>query len=106
MQRVPYALALGSIMHIVRCTRPGVAFAQNLTSKFQKNPGAVHWSVVKNILKYLRTTRDMFLVFGGDLNGELRIVASEAAIEAVWIRKFISKLRVIPINEEPMNMHC
>nr|GFB14542.1 retrotransposon protein, putative, Ty1-copia subclass [Tanacetum cinerariifolium] len=27
MQRVPYALAIGSIMYVMRCTRPDVAFA-------------------------------------------------------------------------------
>ncbi|GJV99258.1 retrotransposon protein, putative, ty1-copia subclass [Tanacetum coccineum] len=31
------------------------------------NPGDLHWTTVKNILKYLRNTKDMFLVFGGDL---------------------------------------
>nr|GFB77140.1 hypothetical protein [Tanacetum cinerariifolium] len=28
-----------SIMYAVRCTRPDVAFAQNITSRFQQNPG-------------------------------------------------------------------
>nr|GEY36515.1 retrotransposon protein, putative, Ty1-copia subclass [Tanacetum cinerariifolium] len=38
MQNVPYASAVGSIMYVVRCTRPDVAFAQNITSQFQQNP--------------------------------------------------------------------
>nr|GEX94933.1 retrotransposon protein, putative, Ty1-copia subclass [Tanacetum cinerariifolium] len=38
MQNVPYASAVGSIMYAVRCTRPDVAFAQNITSRFQQNP--------------------------------------------------------------------
>nr|GEV65016.1 putative retrotransposon Ty1-copia subclass protein [Tanacetum cinerariifolium] len=38
MQNAPYALAVGSIMYVVRCTRPDVAFAQNITSRFQQNP--------------------------------------------------------------------
>ncbi|GKA84690.1 retrotransposon protein, putative, ty1-copia subclass [Tanacetum coccineum] len=37
MQNIPYALAIRSIMYAVRCTRPDVAFAQNLTSRFQQN---------------------------------------------------------------------
>ena len=65
MQRVPYASAVGSIMYAVRCTRPDVAFAQNIVSRFQQNPGESHWTAVKNILKYLRNTKDMFLVYGG-----------------------------------------
>nr|GEV52276.1 isoflavone 2'-hydroxylase-like [Tanacetum cinerariifolium] len=35
MQNVPYASAVGSIMYAVRCTRLDVAFAQNITSRFQ-----------------------------------------------------------------------
>ncbi|GJX63585.1 retrotransposon protein, putative, ty1-copia subclass [Tanacetum coccineum] len=38
MQNVPYAWAVGSIMYAVRCTRPDVVFAQNITSRFQQNP--------------------------------------------------------------------
>ncbi|GKF70829.1 hypothetical protein Tco_0203886 [Tanacetum coccineum] len=37
-KNVPYASAVGSIMYAVRCTRPDVAFAQNMTSRFQQNP--------------------------------------------------------------------
>ncbi|GKC27539.1 retrotransposon protein, putative, ty1-copia subclass [Tanacetum coccineum] len=73
MKRVSYALAVGSIMYAVRCTLPDVAFTQNITSRFQQNPGDLHWTAVKNILKYLRNTKDMFLVYGGDIKRELRV---------------------------------
>nr|GEW60923.1 putative retrotransposon protein [Tanacetum cinerariifolium] len=73
MQNVPYAFVVGSIMYAMRCTLPGVAFAQNVTSRFQQNPGDIHWTTVKNILKYLRNTKDMFLVYEGDLKRELRV---------------------------------
>ncbi|GKC56419.1 retrotransposon protein, putative, ty1-copia subclass [Tanacetum coccineum] len=156
MQNVPYASAVGSIMYDVRCTRPDVAFAQNITSRFQQNPGDLHWTTVKNILKYLRNTKDMFLVYGDDLKRELRvscytdagyltddddlksqtgyvfvlnrgaidwksakqsifatssaeaeyIAAYDASKEAVWVRKFISGLGVVPIIEEPIIMYC
>ncbi|GKC83407.1 retrotransposon protein, putative, ty1-copia subclass [Tanacetum coccineum] len=73
MQNVLYASAVGSIMYAVRCTRPDVAFAQNITSRFQQNPGELHRTTVKNILKYLHNTKDMFLVYGGDMKRELRV---------------------------------
>ncbi|GJZ52262.1 retrotransposon protein, putative, ty1-copia subclass [Tanacetum coccineum] len=156
MQNVPYASAVGSIMYAVRCTRPDVAFAQNITSRFQQNPGEAHWTAVKNILKYLRNTKDTFLVYGGNPEAELQvkcycdagfetdrddtksqtgyvfvlnggavvwksskqsttaqhateaeyIAASEAAKEAVWIRKFIDELGVVPSNDYPIKMNC
>ncbi|GJT17385.1 retrotransposon protein, putative, ty1-copia subclass [Tanacetum coccineum] len=76
MKNVPYTSAVGSIMYAVRCTRHDVAFAQNLTSRFQQNPESEY------------------------------IVASEAAMEAVWIRKFISGLGIVPTINEPINMYC
>ncbi|GJY91857.1 retrotransposon protein, putative, ty1-copia subclass [Tanacetum coccineum] len=72
MQNVHYDSAMSSIMYAVRCTRPNVAFAQkNNKPVFQQNPGELHWTVVKNILKYLRNTKDMFLVYGGNSEGEI-----------------------------------
>nr|GEV33057.1 transcription factor bHLH75-like [Tanacetum cinerariifolium] len=38
-----------------------------------KNPGDLHWTIVKNIVKYLRNTKDMFLVYGCDIKRELRV---------------------------------
>ncbi|GKB67298.1 hypothetical protein Tco_0928710 [Tanacetum coccineum] len=38
MQNVSYASVVGSIMYAVRCTRSDVAFAHNITSRFQQNP--------------------------------------------------------------------
>nr|GEY43940.1 hypothetical protein [Tanacetum cinerariifolium] len=73
MQNVPYDLAVGSIMYAVRCTRHDVAFAQNITNRFQQNSGEAHWTAVKNILKFLRNTKDTFLVYGGDPEAELRV---------------------------------
>ncbi|GJS63365.1 hypothetical protein Tco_0677929 [Tanacetum coccineum] len=73
MQNVPYASAIGLIMYAVRCTRPDVTFAQNITSRFQQNPSEEHWTAIKNILKYLRNTKDMFLVYGGNIERELRV---------------------------------
>nr|GFA73837.1 hypothetical protein [Tanacetum cinerariifolium] len=122
MQNVPYASAIGSIMYAVRCTHPDVVFAQNVTSRFQHNPGDLHWTTVKNILKYLRNTKDMFLVYKGDLKQEVKsvkqsifatssveaeyIAAFDAFKEAVWVRKFSYGLGVVPTTEEPITMYC
>lgn len=71
MSRVPYASAVGSIMYAMTCTRPDVAFALSTVSRYQGNPGRSHWIAVKNILKYLRRTKDWVLVLGG--NDTLRV---------------------------------
>ena len=66
MKDVPYASAIGSIMYTMLCTRPDVCLDISLAGRYQSNPGVDHWTAVKNILKYLKRTKDMFLVYGGD----------------------------------------
>ncbi|GKB18022.1 putative reverse transcriptase domain-containing protein [Tanacetum coccineum] len=156
MKGIPYASTVGSIMYDVRCTRPDVAFSHNLMSRYQQNPGKSHWTAIKNILKYLRNTKDMFLVFGGDSTTEMGvtfytdaswethrddlrsqkgfvfvmnggavdwkiskqstttmsfieaeyIVVAEVAMEAIWIRKFIYGLGIVPNIDKSMDMYC
>ncbi|KAJ9560437.1 hypothetical protein OSB04_005597 [Centaurea solstitialis] len=155
MKSVPYASAIGSIMYAMLCTRPDVAYSVSVTSRYQQNPGGPHWVAVKNILKYLRRTKDMFLVFGGSedeisvngysdasfqtdrddfrsqsgyvftLNGGAiswksskqdtiadstteaeYIAAFDAAKEAVWLRNFLSDLRVVAIISRPIDIFC
>ena len=65
MSRIPYASAIGSIMYAMTCTRPDVAYALSMTCRYQSNPGFKHWTAVKNILKYLRNTSEMLLIYGG-----------------------------------------
>ncbi|KAK8644562.1 hypothetical protein V6N13_123865 [Hibiscus sabdariffa] len=66
MSQIPYALAIGSIMYAMICTRPDLSYALSMTSRYQANPGEGHWTALKNILKYLRRTKDVFLVYGGE----------------------------------------
>nr|GEW25602.1 hypothetical protein [Tanacetum cinerariifolium] len=128
MQNIPYASAVRYIMYAVRCTRLDVTFAQNMTSRFQQNLGEKHCTAVKYILKYLRNTKDMFLVYGGNMERELRVSYNTNAgyltdaenlktqtryvfilnggAEAIWIRKFIYGLGIVPTIEEPISMYC
>ena len=66
MNMVPYASAIGSIMYAMICTCPDISYALSVTSRYQVDPSESHWIAVKNILQYLRRTKDMFLVYGGE----------------------------------------
>ncbi|GJV09131.1 retrotransposon protein, putative, ty1-copia subclass [Tanacetum coccineum] len=123
----------------------------------RQNPGEIHWPAVKTILKYLRNTKYMVLVYGAKPKDELKvscyadasfqtdkddtkshmgyvfvlnggavdwksakqrttamssteaeyIVAAEASMEVVWMRKFIDGLGdVMPSNKRPVEMLC
>jgi hypothetical protein len=65
MSDIPYASDIGSIIYAMLSTRPDVALALSLMSRYQSNPGMSHWSAVKSILKFLKRIRDMVLVYGG-----------------------------------------
>ncbi|KAK9042723.1 hypothetical protein V6N11_017786 [Hibiscus sabdariffa] len=103
-----------------------------MTSRYQAKPGEGHWTVVKNILKYLRRSKDVFLVYGGE--EELRIkgytdasfqtdkddsqsqsgfvfylnggALVKQAKEVVWIKKFITELGVIPSISDAVDLYC
>ncbi|GKA13355.1 hypothetical protein Tco_0693001 [Tanacetum coccineum] len=82
-------MAVGSILYAVRCTRPDVAFTQNITSCFQQNPGEPHWTTMKTFLSWKSPKQSTTAMSATEAG---YIAASEAAMEVVYIRKFISGL--------------
>ena len=61
---VPYASAVGSLMYDMVCTRPDIAHAVGVVSRYMANPGKEHWDAVKWLLRYLRGTSSTSLCFG------------------------------------------
>ena len=61
---IPYSSAVGSLMYAMVCTRPDIAHAVRVVSRFLANPGKEHWETVKWIFKYLRGTSKLCLSFG------------------------------------------
>ena len=64
MALVPYASAVGSFMYAMVCTRPDIAHALGVFSRYMANPGKEHWEVVKWLLRYMRGTSGTSLCFG------------------------------------------
>ena len=54
MTKVPYASAMGLIMYAIVCSRPDLAYASSLVSRFMSNPGKGHWNAVKWVLRYIK----------------------------------------------------
>ncbi|RVW87889.1 Retrovirus-related Pol polyprotein from transposon TNT 1-94 [Vitis vinifera] len=65
MSKVPYASAIGSLMYAMVCTRPDIAHAVGVVSRFMSKPGKQHWEAVKWILRYLKGSLDTCLCFTG-----------------------------------------
>ena len=62
----PYIQVVGSIMYATLYTRPDVAFAVGLVSRFLSNLGLSHWYAVKRILRYIKGTLKLQLCYQGD----------------------------------------
>ena len=65
VQAIPYANVVGSIMYAMISTRPDVAQAISVTSRFMTNFGKEHWSALKWILRYLNGSGVYEILFNG-----------------------------------------
>lgn len=63
MSKVPYASTIGSLMYDMVCTRPNIAHAVGVVSRYMSNPGKQHWEAVKWILRYLKGSSNTSLCF-------------------------------------------
>ena len=53
---VPYA---------TMCIRLDICYVVGMVSRYQANPGMIHWKAVKRILRYLKGTKDYSLCYQG-----------------------------------------
>jgi hypothetical protein len=59
---VPYQKACGHVLWPAVMTRPDVKFLIRL---FTKNPAEIHWNNLKRVIRYLYTTRNLWLHLSG-----------------------------------------
>ena len=67
MRGKPYAQVVGSIMYAMLCTRPDVAFAVGLVSRFLSNPELLYLYAVKRILRYIKGNLKLQPCYQGDI---------------------------------------
>ena len=84
MSRVPYASAVGSLMYAMVCTRPDIAHAVGVLSRFMSNPGKEDWTTVKLVFRYLRGTSDYGLCYQGRPSLE-RVLDIHGFFDADWV---------------------
>ena len=66
MSCVPYASVVGSLMYDMVCTRPNLAQAISLVSKYMGRLRKEHWQTIKRIPMYLQGTTNIGLIYQGD----------------------------------------
>lgn len=63
----------GSLMFSMVETRPDIAFAISVVSRFAKNPSRQLTEAVKTIMQYQKATRTVGITYGGEEGGDLTI---------------------------------
>ena len=59
-----YRSILGSIMYLMLCTRPDLAYPVGALSKFSSHPTEMHMNAAKRLLRYISKTKNHGLHFG------------------------------------------
>ncbi|WZZ77422.1 hypothetical protein YC2023_097994 [Brassica napus] len=85
MSRVPYASIVGSLMYDMVCTRPNLAHAVSVVSRFMGyvftlGGSVVSWKATLQSTVTLSTTEAEYMAL------------TEAAKEAIWLRGLVSDL--------------
>ena len=65
MKSIPYRSAVCSLIHLSVNTRPDIALAVSVVSKYLDRPCWEHWIAVKRIYRYLNGTCNHGIVFSG-----------------------------------------
>eukprot|EP00873_Tetraselmis_striata_P018760 jgi/Tetstr1/439024/TSEL_027516.t1 len=69
-----YRAILGSVNFLTMCTRPDLAFAISVLSRFQSAPQKIHLMQLKRVLRYLKGTPGMGITYGATEPGGARLV--------------------------------
>jgi len=56
-----YRSMIGSLMYLMLCTRPDIAFAVGALSRYNNSPRESHWSAAKHLLRYVKKTAHLGL---------------------------------------------
>ena len=74
-----YAQAIGSLMYVMNCTRPDIAYIVRKLSRYRSNPGPDHWKTIVRVLRYLKYTQNYGLHYSKYL------VVLEGYCDVNWI---------------------
>ncbi|TYK29294.1 gag/pol protein [Cucumis melo var. makuwa] len=131
MRKFPYASAVGSLMYAMLCTKPNICFSVRMVSR-TKDYMLVYGTKDLILTGYtdsdFQTDRDarkstsgsVFTLNGGavvwrsvkqscmtDSTMEAEYVAAcKAAKEAVWLRKFLTDMEIVPNMHLPITLYC
>ncbi len=75
-----YQSVVGALLYLSLCTRPDISHSVHCVSKYIKSPGPEHWKACKRILRYLRATTKLGLLYERDIC-RVNLEASKHTVE-------------------------
>ncbi|RVW38606.1 Retrovirus-related Pol polyprotein from transposon TNT 1-94 [Vitis vinifera] len=123
MERFPYASAVGSLMYAQVCTRLDIAYIVGMLGRYLSNPEIVGYSDsdFAGCLDSRRSTSGYIFMLAGRAvswkSVKQTLVASstmeaefiacyEASNHGIWLRNFITQLRIVDGIEKPLRINC
>ena len=73
-----YRGLIGGLLYLSVYTRPDISYSVGVLSQFLANPGLVHWTAAKRILRYLRNSIGVGISYRRDNEGLVLAGASDA----------------------------
>ena len=84
MASIPYKSAIGSLLYLAICTRPDISYAVSALARYSQNPGPEHWTLVKNVVQYVKHTKDHGLFFSKEVMPIEDIMSSSGYCDAAY----------------------
>uniref|UniRef100_A0A2N9I6P9 CCHC-type domain-containing protein n=1 Tax=Fagus sylvatica TaxID=28930 RepID=A0A2N9I6P9_FAGSY len=109
MKNIPYASAVGSLMYAQVCTRLTLTLhvAVGMLGRYQSDPGLDHWRAAKKVMSGAVSWRSAKQTLTATSTMEAEFVSCfEATSHGVWLKSFISGLRIMDSISRPLRMYC
>lgn len=100
-KELPYRELLGSLMYLAICTRPDIAFIVGYLSRYLDTYSEHHWKSALRILRYLRETPQLGLMYSSDGNEKLEGFSDSDFAGDVSTRRSVSGL-LFKLNGGPI----
>jgi hypothetical protein len=63
-ESTPYRELVGMLLYLALCTRPDLAYAIGVMSRYVNEPNEHHWRILKDVLRYVKRTHHYKLTYG------------------------------------------
>ena len=60
----PFREVVGGLLYLAVCTRPDIAQAVGVVARCFNGPTGVHWTALRHILRYIKGTVDVGIIYG------------------------------------------